>query len=328
MPPTAIIGTGSWGTAAAILAARAGGTPVLFGRDADKVSRIAGTRLLPQFPGTMLPAGITVTSDAAALADADLVLWAVPTQHTREQARALAGRISTSATVVSLSKGLEQESLARVTEIFAQELPGRTYGCLSGPSHAAEVVAGLPVCLVVAGSAAVCERTQKRLHAARSRLYTSADLVGVEVGGALKNVIAIAAAICEGLGFGDNTKAAMITRGLAEMRRLGRAMGANDATFSGMAGVGDLLTTCYSPHGRNRALGLAIARGENPLEILKRLHTVAEGAWTSRAAVELGRRHRVELPIASQVASVIWDAKPVPQAMEQLLARAPKEEDA
>nr|MBA3710510.1 NAD(P)H-dependent glycerol-3-phosphate dehydrogenase [Planctomycetota bacterium] len=236
--------------------------------------------------------------------------------------------VAPAALMVSLSKGLEQETLARVTEVLGAEIGPRDYGCLSGPSHATEVVAGLPVCLVVAGSARLCDRVVERLHAPRSRLYTSADLIGVEIGGALKNVVGIAAGICEGLGFGDNTKAAIITRGLAEMRRLGRAMGANDATFSGMAGVGDLMTTCYSPHGRNRALGLAIARGENPLEMLKRLHTVAEGAWTSRAAVELGRRHRVELPIASQVASVIWDAKPVPQAMEQLLARAPKEEDA
>ncbi|MBA2480303.1 MAG: NAD(P)-dependent glycerol-3-phosphate dehydrogenase [Planctomycetes bacterium] len=328
MPLTAVIGTGSWGTAASVLVARNGGMAVLYGRDAGKVATIARSRSHPQFPGTILAEAISVTADAAAMADADLVLWAVPTQHTRAQARLLAASIHPSAMVVSLSKGLEQGTLARVTDILAEELPGRAFGCLSGPSHATEVVAGLPVCLVVAGSTEVRERTQTRLHAARSRLYTSADMLGVELGGALKNVVAIAAAICEGLGFGDNTKAAMITRGLAEMRRLGRAMGANDATFSGMAGVGDLLTTCYSPHGRNRALGLAIARGENPLEILKRLHTVAEGAWTSRAAVELGRRHHVELPIASQVASVIWDAKPVPQAMEQLLARAPKEEDA
>lgn len=325
---TAVIGTGSWGTAAAVMTARGGGSVVLYGRDPAKVAAIATSRRHEHLGDTELPAGILVTSDAARLSDADLVLWAVPTQYTRALARTLAPSLRGDAKVVSLSKGVEQGTLARVTEVLAAELGQRAYGCLSGPSHALEAVSGLPLCLVVAGPSALCAETQRRLHAPRCRLYTSADLLGVELGGALKNVVAVAAGICEGLGFGDNTKAAMITRGLAEMRRLGRAMGANDVTFAGMAGVGDLMTTCYSRHGRNRALGLAIARGENPLEILKRLHTVAEGAWTSRSAVELGRRHHVELPIASQVASVIWDAKPVPFAMEQLLARAPKEEDA
>jgi glycerol-3-phosphate dehydrogenase (NAD(P)+) len=327
MPLTAIIGTGSWGTAAAIIACRGSERVVLYGRDPEKVARMLATRRHPDL-AVPLPAGIDLTSDPAAISAADLVLWAAPTQHSRALAQALAPSFPAGAGVVSLSKGLEQETFARVSEVLAAHLGNRPYGCLSGPSHAAEVVADLPVCLVVAGTPALCAETQRRLHGPRCRLYTSADLLGVELGGALKNVIAIAAGICEGLGFGDNTKAAMITRGLAEMRRLGRAMGASDATFAGMAGVGDLLTTCYSRHGRNRALGLAIARGENPLEMLQRTHTVAEGAWTSRAAVQLGRRHRVELPIASQVASVIWDATPVPQAMEQLLARAPKEEDA
>ena len=327
-PMIAVIGTGSWGTAIAIVCARAGERVVLYGRDAAKVERLERARRHEHLGAAELPAGLLVTADAEQLAGADLVLWAVPTQHTRAQARALARALPSGVPVVSLSKGLEQESLARVSEILAAELGARAFGCLSGPSHAAEVVAGLPVCLVAAGPSDLCVELTRRLHSPRMRVYTSSDLLGVELGGALKNVIAVAAGICEGLGFGDNTKAAMITRGLAEMRRLGRAMGASDATFAGMAGVGDLLTTCYSPHGRNRAFGLAVARGENPLEILKRSFTVAEGAWTSRASVALGHRHQVELPIASQVASVIWDATPVPRAMESLLARAPKEEDA
>ena len=168
----------------------------------------------------------------------------------------------------------------------------------------------------------------ERLHSPRMRLYTSTDLVGVELGGALKNVIAIAAGICDGLGLGDNTKAAIITRGLAEIRRLGRALGAVDATFAGMAGIGDLLTSCYSPLGRNRGLGQAIAEGRNPQTLLGARTGVAEGAWTSRAAIALAEAHGCELPIASQVANVIWAATPVPTAMENLLSRAPKEEDA
>jgi glycerol-3-phosphate dehydrogenase (NAD(P)+) len=332
MAGTAVIGTGAWGTIAANLAMRApaagGGRVVLLGRPGDKTVALAATRVHPDLGGQPIDPRIEIGADPAALAGCDLVLWAVPTQHSRVRARELAAFLPEAAPLVSLSKGLEEGSLSRVTEVLGSAAGGRPLACLSGPSLAAEVAAGKPLGLVVAGSAAVVALVQARLHTPRCRLYTSGDLVGVELGGALKNVIAIAAGISDGLSFGDNAKAAIITRGLAEMRRLGRALGAADATFAGLAGVGDLLTTCYSPLGRNRNFGLAVARGENPLALLQRLHTVAEGAWTSRAAVELGRRHDVELPIASQVASVIWDATPVPQAMAQLLSRAPKEEDA
>jgi len=332
MSGTAVIGTGAWGTIAAKLAAQVCSKQaervVLLGRPGDKTAALAATRAHPDLKGHLLDGRIEITADPAKIAGCDLVLWAVPTQHSRSRATELAAYLPPEVPVVSLSKGLEEVSLRRVSEILAETLGHRPLACLSGPSLAAEVAAGMPLGLVVAGPAAACALVQARLHAPRCRLYTSGDLVGVELGGALKNVIAIAAGICDGLGFGDNAKAAIITRGLAEMRRLGRALGALDATFAGLAGVGDLLTTCYSPLGRNRSFGLAVARGENPLALLQRLHTVAEGAWTSRAAVELGRRHDVELPIASQVASVIWDATPVPQAMAQLLSRAPKEEDA
>jgi len=179
-----------------------------------------------------------------------------------------------------------------------------------------------------AGPEALRELVVERVAARHLRLYLSEDLVGVELGGALKNVIAIAAGICDGLQLGDNAKAALVTRGVAEMRRLGRAVGANDATFAGLAGTGDLLATCYSPHGRNRALGLAIAGGESVDQHLQRTGMVAEGAHTCRAAVDLGRHHGVDLPIASQVASVVWDGKDVTTAIDELLNRAAKDEDA
>ena len=191
-----------------------------------------------------------------------------------------------------------------------------------------DLMRGLPACLVAAGEAEACRRLVALLHGPRLRVYTSPDLVGVELCGALKNVIAVASGMCEGLGLGHNAQAALVARGLAEMRRLGRALGAHDATFAGVAGVGDLMTTCYAPHGRNRALGLALARGQKAMDFLSQASTVAEGAWTCRAAVELGRRVAVELPIASQVASVIWESVPVAQALHQLLSRAPKEDDA
>ncbi len=322
----AVVGTGSWGTATAcLIAAR---EPVLlWGRDPVKTARIAADRQHPQLPGLPLPGAVEITSDRQRLHAADLVLWGVPTQHTRAQAHELSSVIP-AVPVVSLAKGLEQGSLKRVSEILTAELPGRPTAVLSGPSHAIEVLRGLPACLVAAGDAAACRRLVEVLHGQRLRIYTSSDLLGVELCGALKNVIAVASGMCEGLDLGDNARAALVARGLAEMRRLGRALGAQDATFAGVAGVGDLMTTCYAPHGRNRALGLALARGQNPMDFLSQSSTVAEGAWTCRAAVELGRRVAVELPIASQVASVIWESVPVAQAVHQLLSRSPKEDDA
>jgi glycerol-3-phosphate dehydrogenase (NAD(P)+) len=330
MPLTAVIGTGTWGTAVAVLAVRAHGIPVvILGRDPAKIRDLIATRRHPLLPAQVLPEDLQITVNSDVLSQADLVLWAVPTQFTREQARRLSTKFAPRAVVVSLSKGLEQQSLKRMTEVLEDELGSeRSYGCISGPSHAIEVLEGLPFGMVVAGPEPLRQLVVDRLLSPRCRLYTSSDLIGVEIGGALKNIIAIAAGICDGLGLGDNAKAAIMTRGLAEMRRLGRAMGACDATFAGMAGIGDLLTTCYSPHGRNRALGAALAKGVNAQEFLARSLTVAEGAWTCRAAVELGIRHGSELPIASQVANAIWAATPVTQAMENLLSRAPKEEDA
>jgi glycerol-3-phosphate dehydrogenase len=329
MPTTAIIGTGTWGTATAMVLARGDhDRVVLFGRDPAKVEDLRRTRRNPLLPGAELPPRLELSADPRALADADLVFWAVPTQHSAALAATVAPWLGPRARMVSLAKGLERGTLRRVSEILAAACGPRDYGCLSGPSHAEEVVRGLPVCLVVAGGTELRAAVSERMHGRRCRLYGSADLAGVELGGALKNVVAVAAGICEGLGLGDNTKAAMITRGLAEIRRLGRAMGAQDATFAGMAGIGDLMTTCYSAHGRNRALGLAIASGERPQQYLANQRMVAEGAWTCSAAVELARRHAVEVPIACEVESVIWRDKPVTAAIDDLLSRAPKEEDA
>jgi len=327
MAQIAVIGTGSWGTATAVGLARGGLDVLLWGRDPAKVAALATGRRHPELSGE-LPANLGLTADPARLAEADLVLWAVPTQHTAASARALREALPAGVPLVSLAKGLEQGTLRRVSEILASELPGRPVLALSGPSHSGEVMAGKPACLVVAGPEAVASEVQRRLHGRAFRLYTSTDLLGVELAGALKNVVAIAAGICDGLDLGHNVKAALVTRGVAEMRRLGRALHAVDSTFSGMAGVGDLLTTCYSPHGRNRALGEALARGAKGSNYLAGRSTVAEGAWTARAALALGKAHAIELPITSEVASLVWDDKPVAQALDALLARAPKEEDA
>ncbi len=323
----AILGTGTFGLALAATALRQ--EPVLlWGRDPGKVAQLATTRRHPDLGTTVLPGEVELSSDPARLAACDLILWAVPTQHTRQLARSLAGAIPADCAVVSLAKGIEESTGKRVTEILAAELPGRPLACLSGPSIASEIAAGLPCALVAAGAENVLRTLIARVHQPRLRLYTSGDVIGVELCGALKNVVAIAAGACDGLGLGDNAKAVLIARGLAEMRRLGRALGCQDATFAGLAGIGDLMTTCYSAHGRNRALGLRIAKGESPAAILAGLHTVAEGAWTSRAAVTLAASLGVEMPIASQVDSLLWRATPVHTAIQSLLSRSPKEENA
>ncbi len=325
---TVVVGTGTWGTAAAVILHGNGRAAALFGRDPAKVAVLDRDRRHPQLGALALPGGLRIAADTALLAEADLVLWAVPTQHTRDLARLLAPHLPAGVPVVSLAKGLEEGSLATPCTVLAEELGPRPLGVLSGPSHALEIVAGKPVCLVAAGDGPVTALVQERFHGPRCRIYTSGDRLGVELGGALKNVIAIAAGICDGLEVGDNLKAALVTRGLAEMRRLGRALGAQETTFAGMAGIGDLLTTCYAPHGRNRGLGKAIATGSEARMFLRQQATVAEGAWTCRAAVDLARKHRVELPIATLVEAIIWHGLPVRGAMDALFARSPKEEDA
>ncbi len=328
MALTAVIGTGAWGTTIALLLTRLGQPTVLFGRDEVKTTTLARTRRHEALSTTELPSALTITADPKILRQCDAYFWAVPTQSSRAMAQRLSTHIAPNAAVISLSKGLEQGRLVRVSTLLSEELGKRPFAVVSGPSMADECAHGQPFCLVVAGAAEATALAVERLHSPRCRLYTSTDIIGVELGGALKNVIAIAAGICDGMRLGDNAKAAIITRGLAEMRRLGRALGAQDSTFAGMAGIGDLLTSCYSPLGRNRKLGQAIAAGENPQTLLDRQSSVAEGAWTCRAATLLGEQHRIELPIASQVAKVIWHATPVATAMENLLSRTPKEEDA
>jgi glycerol-3-phosphate dehydrogenase (NAD(P)+) len=313
MPCTAVIGTGAWGRACARLAHEAGAGPVvIIGRDPERTAATA-------VPGV-------AAADPAGLAGADLVLWAVPVQHTRAMAARFAAHIPAGVPVASLAKGLEEGSLLRPSAVLAEALPGRPIGCVSGPSLAAEVERGLPLALVAAGPCAALAAA--RLHGPRCRVYTSPDLAGVELCGGLKNVIAIAAGLCDGLDLGENARAALVTRGLAEIRRLVRAMGGHEATCAGLAGIGDLMATCASPLSRNRALGLAVARGKRAMDILATSATVAEGAWTSRAAVALAARHQVELPIAAQVAAVLWHDSPVAAALARLLSRAPKDEDA
>lgn len=328
-----VVGTGTWGTAMASALAqsaanRGESTPVLlWGRRPELIERLAQRREHPNLSSLQIHQQVQFSHNMHDLADASIIFWAVPTQHTAAMASLLVS-ILDEKPIVSLSKGLEQKTHRRISEVLGDISPRSPFAVLSGPSHAEEVVAGHPAGLVAAADdEALAERIQALLHEGNLRVYRGTDVAGVELAGALKNVIAIAAGIVDGLGHGDNVKATLVTRGLAEIRRLGRSFGADDLTFAGLAGIGDLLTTCYSAHSRNRGLGDAIGHGQSLDQYLARTGMVPEGAWTAQAVVELAAARGVDLPIASQVASVLWHGKPLPSAAEDLLNRSAMRED-
>ncbi|TVR44159.1 MAG: NAD(P)-dependent glycerol-3-phosphate dehydrogenase [Planctomycetota bacterium] len=327
MHTIAVIGTGTWGCALASLLHSTGAEVLLWGRRQDMVDQLCEQRRHPRLGEHPLPPDLPMSADAEALGSAETLIWAVPTQHSRRVAQQLQPHLQTCQRVVSVSKGLEQGSLLRISQILAECLPAHDFWCLSGPSHAEEVIGGHPAGLVLAGSGPQGSELQQLLNRTPLRVYLGHDVLGVELAGALKNVIAIAAGCVDALNLGDNVKATLVTRGLAELRRLGRAAGCHEQTFAGLAGIGDLLTTCYSRHGRNRALGQALALGRSLEDFCTQTGTVPEGAWTAEAAVRLGERLAVELPIASQVASLLRGDTTVDQAITGLLAREAREED-
>jgi glycerol-3-phosphate dehydrogenase (NAD(P)+) len=327
----AVLGAGSWGTALALHLSRLGHPVVLWARRPEAAAAIAAARENAAYlPGCRLPDALEITADlAVALRGRDLVLFVAPAQSTRALFAAVAPHLEARADLVLASKGLEQETGRRMTEVLGETLPGRAAGAtvLSGPSFAAEVVRGDPTAVVVASSdPAAARRVQGALSGRNLRLYTNADPTGVEVCGALKNVMAIATGIVEGLGLGTNTRAALITRGLAEIARLGTALGGMPATFAGLAGMGDLVLTCTGSLSRNRAVGIEIGRGRPLADVLAGLRTVAEGVPTTRAALVLATRLGVEMPIAAKVSEVLHDGRSPGDAVHDLLARPLREE--
>lgn len=327
----AILGAGSWGTALAVQWAAL--APALWDHDDKRAVLVAKSRRNPRYlPGVDIPSGVRVTGHlSAAVRSAGVLVFATPSHTLREVARRTSDSPGFGAhqLVVNVAKGLEQDTGKRMSEVLREELPQPPARIVSlvGPSHAEEVARCMPTTVVVAGpDAAVLRRVQDLFTTESFRVYTNADLVGVEYAVSLKNVIAIAAGICDGLGFGDNTKGALLTRGLAEMTRLGRALGARDETFAGLAGLGDLVTTATSRHSRNRNLGEAIGRGCTLDEAQAGLGQVAEGVRTTRAVLELARRHGVEMPICEQVYAVLFETKGPQQAIRDLMLRAPKAE--
>jgi glycerol-3-phosphate dehydrogenase (NAD(P)+) len=327
-PRTAVIGAGSWGTAVAALAARNSPT-VLWARRPDVADVITGTHVNRDYlPDYQLPKKLLATSSLEeALDGAEVVVMGVPSHGFRQildEARPFLGR---GAPIVSLTKGVEQDTLKRMTEVIADVVPDHPRGVLTGPNLAKEVMAGWPAATVVAFEEEDVARELQRLFSTDAfRVYTNPDVVGCEVGGALKNVIAIAAGIADGMGFGDNTRAALITRGLHELTRLGVALGGEPLTFAGLAGMGDLVATCISRQSRNRHVGEALGRGQTIDEIVAAMNMVAEGVKSSKAVLDLSVRVGVEMPIAEQVVDVLYHGKQASEIVPALMQREAKPE--
>jgi glycerol-3-phosphate dehydrogenase (NAD(P)+) len=323
----AVVGAGAWGTARAVHLVRAGHDVGLWARRVEAAAEIAGGTNAAHLPGLALPP-LRATADlGSAVGDAAAVLVVVPSEFARGTYQALRPLLASDAVVVSATKGLELPSLLRMSEVAADELAGRRLAVLSGPSFAAEVAAGQPTTVVVAsGDASVAEVVQKAVSTRTFRAYSSTDVVGVELGGALKNVIAIAAGIVDGLGYGHNTVAALVTRGLAEMTRLAAASGARPDTMAGLAGLGDLVLTCTGHLSRNRAFGQALGRGVPVARALDGRRTVVEGIRTTAAACDLAARAGIEMPIATHMRAVLYEGKPVRAAVDDLMLRSLKRE--
>jgi glycerol-3-phosphate dehydrogenase (NAD(P)+) len=325
----AVLGAGSWGTALAALLARGGHRVRLWARDGEVAQAIQDGRVNPGYlPGVTLPEGLGATDDlAAALAGAPTVFVVVPSAYCRAVYARAARALAPGAVLVSATKGLEMDTLRRMTEVAAAEAPGHPLAVLSGPSFALEVAQGQPTTVVVASAEAVVAQAVQRAVSGRTfRAYTSDDVTGVELAGALKNVIAIAAGILDGLGYGHNTAAALITRGLAEITRLAVARGGRADTLAGLAGLGDLVLTCTGALSRNRQVGRALGSGRPLAEATGSTHMVAEGVRTTLAACALAERSGVEMPIAVQMKAVLYEGKPPRAALEDLMLRSLKRE--
>ena len=324
-----VIGDGGWGEAIALALHRAGRSVAVWGFDTDYAAEVARTRDNRKYlAGIPIPDDLLWTHDVdQALDGVTEVYSVVPTQFIRATLQHFEGRLD-GMPIVSASKGLEIKTLQRPTEILADVLgsPERL-GILSGPSHAEEVGRGMATTVVVAANQPeLAERAQERISSDSFRVYTSSDLVGVELGGALKNIIAIAAGVADGIGLGDNAKAALVSRGLVEMARFGEACGAHRETFFGLSGAGDLMVTCYSQHSRNRSLGQRIGGGETLEQILASTEKVAEGVWTCQAIRRAAQERGVEMPITEALASILFDERNVREAVSELMTRPTKPE--
>jgi glycerol-3-phosphate dehydrogenase (NAD(P)+) len=329
MRRVAILGAGGMGTALAVLFSKRVRSVQLWARDAAQAAALAHSREnVRHLPGIVLPEGVTVTPNACdATGGADLIVVAIPSSFLRATLEGLSERIPAGTPVLSVVKGIENATFARPSQIIVDALGPRPVAVLSGPSHAEELARGLPASVVVGGVDEGLNRAVRdTLNEGMFRVYTNPDALGVELAGALKNILGIAAGICEGLGFGDNAKAALLTRGLVEIARFAVNLGAQPATFSGLAGVGDLITTCYSPFGRNRDVGVRIGRGETPAAVLAGMVNVAEGVPTTRSVHDQARSRGLDMPITDEVYQIHFAAKSPRAAVTDLMLRNPRDE--
>jgi glycerol-3-phosphate dehydrogenase (NAD(P)+) len=326
----AVLGDGAWGTAIALLLAANPAHCVRLWSAQPTNARLLRERRenVVFLPGVPIPPAVELTEDVHhAVAEADLIVVAVPTVYLRSTLERIGAALPKGTPYLSLAKGVENETFLRPTDILRQIVGVERVAVLSGPSHAEEVSRGLPTSVVAASTDLdLAARVQQTFRGDRFRVYTHRDVVGVELGGALKNVIGIAAGIGDGLGFGDNTKAALMTRGLAEMTRFGAALGAEAPTFFGLAGVGDLITTCVSPHGRNRRVGERLGKGEKPADLLKSMRMVAEGVFTARSVHRQAALLGIDMPITAEIYRVLYEDKDPGAAVSDLMLREPKGE--
>ncbi|MGI8871874.1 MAG: NAD(P)H-dependent glycerol-3-phosphate dehydrogenase [Candidatus Limnocylindria bacterium] len=324
-----VIGAGAWGTTLAIRLADAQRPVTLWAHTPAANEELASARQNRRYlPGIVFPPNLRVVSDDGYLAEPHrYFVLAVPSAHLRATLQRLAPRLYADAALVSVVKGIEAGTNLCPSQVAGEELAGRSVAALSGPNLALEIAHGKPAAAVVASvDASLAAELAAAISSDRFRVYTSPDVVGVELGGALKNVVALAAGMVDGLGFGDSAKAAIITRGLAEMTRLGVAAGAHSLTFAGLAGVGDLIATCMSPLSRNRRAGELLAAGDAWATVEPLIGGVVEGVYTARGALALAAKHGVELPIAEQVAAVVYDGRPPLEGVAALMARPSKDE--
>lgn len=330
--PTTVVGTGSWGTTLAIMLARKGQPVTLWARTEAEVARlVADGENRPYLPAVRFPEALRLTANLEeSLRGCRLLILVVPAQRMRENVQLLREQVPADAVILSATKGMEIATTQRMSQVIAEELPPACHGriaVLSGPNIAWEVAAGLPAASVVAAAdEEVARFVQEMLMSSLFRVYTHDDVIGVELGGALKNIIALAAGAVDGFGYGDNAKAAIMVRGLAEMVRLGIAVGANPLTFAGLAGIGDLIATCSSRHSRNRYVGCELAKGRKLAAIQAGMVMVAEGITTTMAARQMAASHKIEMPVTETLYQVLFQDKDPCQAVSELMLRGAKHE--
>ena len=324
-----VLGAGSWGTALSLLLNKNGHQVKLWSALEDEVKLLQEKREHPnKLPGVHIPEAVEITSDLeGCLKDPDVVVLAVPSPFTRSTAKQMAPFVKEGQIIVNVAKGVEEKTLMTLSEIISQEIPVADVCVLSGPSHAEEVGREIPTtCVVSAETRKTAEYLQGIFMSPVFRVYTTPDILGVELGGALKNVIALAAGTADGLGYGDNTKAALITRGIAEIARLGTKMGAKMETFYGLSGIGDLIVTCASVHSRNRKAGYLMGQGRTMKQAMDEVQMVVEGVYSAKAAKSLAEKYEVDMPIIMEVNKVLFEDKPAADAVRDLMVRDKKVE--